>query len=214
MTVTFAGVTHPDPLNCTNILIFGNIPAGTYSFTATGCGLVWNGSIDVDGVSNYRLALCPPPGGECCRIGCALDGSFICDECQQGWGSAYDTLLSEPSDLELLREYRDQLLTKTETGALYTELLYESSEEALEVLIDHPELMSRARDLIEANREAVAEVLNGSQGVIDNTDEVVSFLEDYADVSPPALKALANMVKTEILKKQEGGETFLGFGLK
>lgn len=61
------------------------------------------------------------------------------------WSRAYSTLFDSSSDLELFREYRDAFLSKTSQGEHYTIMLYRSSEEALEVLLDNPELMLEAR---------------------------------------------------------------------
>ena len=130
------------------------------------------------------------------------------------WETAYNTLFDSRSDLELLRQYRDEILSKTTKGKMYKTLLYMSSEEALEVLLDNPELILEAKNLIEANKNAVSEVLNGNEGVLYNTDEIISFLDAYADKSPPALKILANMMKSDMLRKQSYGKLFLGFELK
>jgi hypothetical protein len=140
-----------------------------------------------------------------------LDGYSVSTS---GWGAAYDSLFEDPFDLALLRDYRDEFLSKTRQGKLYKELLYQSSEEALEILLDNPQLFYQVRGLIETNKDAVEEILDGKKGVIYSTNKIVSFLEDYADVSPPALKALANMVKREIVKKQKRGQVFLGFELR
>ena len=86
-------------------------------------------------------------------------------------------------------------------------------KEALEVLLNNPRLMLRARRLIESNTDAVAEVLDGNRGVIYNTDEIISFLDAYAQESPASLRLLAITVKKEMLEKQKQGETFLGFEL-
>jgi PKD repeat protein len=59
----------------------------------------------------------------------------------EGWEPAYDTLFRHPSDLTLLRQYRDEFLIKTTKGRLYTKLLYNRSEKALQVLLQNPELM-------------------------------------------------------------------------
>ena len=123
------------------------------------------------------------------------------------WETAYNSLFdSSSSDLDLFRQYRDEFLTKTTKGKLFTKLLYNRSEKALEVLLRNPELMLQAAYLINANRDAVSEVVNGNEGVIYNTDEIVSFLEAYAKKSPPGLKILANMVRKEMLKKQRQGK--------
>jgi hypothetical protein len=53
------------------------------------------------------------------------------------------------------------------------------------VFIDNPGLMIKARGLIEDNKVTITEVLNGNEGVVDNTDNILSFLEAYAEKSPP-----------------------------
>jgi hypothetical protein len=131
----------------------------------------------------------------------------------RGWAGAYPSLFDRPSDLELLRQYRDERLTRTDWGRRYTELLYKHSTAALKVLVDNPYLMSKARDLIGANKEAIRDAVSAKRAVIDKTDEIASFLEAYAKAAPPALRSLANKVKREMLRKQRTGEIFLDFEL-
>ncbi|MBC8229524.1 hypothetical protein H8E77_08260 [bacterium] len=130
------------------------------------------------------------------------------------WSEAYRLLFKNLSELELFRRYRDELLVKSDQGKQYTDSLYKYSEEALSVLLNNPHLMRKAQSLIEANKDAVSEVLDGNAGVIHNTDEIISFLAAYARKSPPALKVLAHMVRKEMLKKQKQDELFLGFRLE
>jgi PKD repeat protein len=132
----------------------------------------------------------------------------------EGWEGAYDTLFRHPSDLTLLRQYRDEFLSKTAKGKLYTRLLYNRSEKALQVLLQNPELLMEAKHLIEANKGAVSEVIGGEEGVIYNTDEIISFLDAYASEASPALKALANMIRWKMVTSEKQGEPFLGFRLK
>jgi hypothetical protein len=61
---------------------------------------------------------------------------------------------------------------------------------------------------------AVSGVLDGSEGIIYNTDEIVDFLDAYAKKAPPALKMLAKIVKWDMLRKKRRKELFLGFRLK
>jgi hypothetical protein len=130
-----------------------------------------------------------------------------------GWTRAYSVLFAKQSDVGLLRQYRDKFLTKTTRGRLYKLLLYWSSREALEVFLDNPALMIEARNLIDANKVAISAVLHGEKGVIQNADEIVSFLNEYARKSPMVLRILAYAVTWEILRKQEQGELFFGFRL-
>jgi hypothetical protein len=130
------------------------------------------------------------------------------------WSEAYKLLFKNPSELELFRQYRDELLVKSDQGKQYTDSLYKHSEEALSVLLNNPHLMRTAQSLIEANKDAVSDVLDGNEVVIHNTDEITSFLAAYARKSPPALKVLAHIVRKDMLEKQKQGELFLGFRLE
>jgi Zn-dependent metalloprotease len=130
-----------------------------------------------------------------------------------GWATLYAQLLKKQSDLELLRRYRNEILMDSGFGILYTRLLYESSEDALEVLNQNPELISRAANLITFNIDAVSVVLDGGEGVIHNTDDIISFLQDYARKSSGALRLLANKVRHKMEKCRASGEPFLKFRL-
>lgn len=131
-----------------------------------------------------------------------------------GWLSAYPTLLDAPSDLKMMRQYRDEVLAKSSRGRLYKGLLYRNSEKALAVLKNNPELGARASGLIHVNKGAISDVLAGQAGVIYNTDEIVAFLGDYAQKSPPGVKFFAKMVSVAMMKNKNRGKLFLGFRLE
>jgi hypothetical protein len=130
------------------------------------------------------------------------------------WEGAYKSLFKTQADLELFREYRDKVLITSGQGKEYTDLLYKHSEAALSVLLNHRYLLGQAQKLIEANKGAVAQVLDGNAGVINDTDEVISFLAAYARKAPTPLKVLAHLVIKEMQEKQQQNELFLGFRLK
>jgi immune inhibitor A len=130
------------------------------------------------------------------------------------WNSVYGRVFDSPSDLVLFRAYRDQFLTKTFKGNFYTHWLYSISVKASEVLLNNPDMMLEAKYLIATNKQAVSSVLDGSEGIIYNTDEIVDFLDGYAKKAPPALKVLAKIVQWDMLRKKRRGDLFLGFRLK
>lgn len=130
------------------------------------------------------------------------------------WQVVYDQLFDRPSDLELLRQYRDKVLSRTIKGRIYTYLLYKNSREALSVLVENPELMIKARLLIEANRDAVAKTVSGDETPIRKTENVLPFLEEYASKSPLMLKILVYAVIADMLHNKEEGEEFAGFRLE
>jgi hypothetical protein len=130
------------------------------------------------------------------------------------WQTAYQILFDNPSDLKALRKYRDEILTDTTIGVIYKTLFYKFSEKALKVLLTNPELMMQAKRLIDTKTFVVLDVLDGYEGIIYNTDEIVAFLDKYAKKSPPILKILAYVIKWDMLQKQRQGKLFHGFRLK
>jgi hypothetical protein len=74
--------------------------------------------------------------------------------------------------------------------------------------------MSQAKVLIEANRDAVRDVLDGYEGRIYNTHEIAAFLDDYAKKAPLILKLLSRWIKWGMIIKQRWGELFVGFRLE
>lgn len=82
MSFTLGGQTHTKKLSCDSRLIgFTGIPAGIYSWSATGCGLTTSGTAYMNGYSIYLLTLCPPSGWPCCSKGCGEDSAYKCTEC-------------------------------------------------------------------------------------------------------------------------------------
>jgi hypothetical protein len=74
--------------------------------------------------------------------------------------------------------------------------------------------MYQAKVLIEPNGDAVLDVLDGYKGIINNTDEIVAFLDAYAKKSPLILKIFSYVVRWDMLRKQKRGDFFFGFRLK
>lgn len=165
-------------------------------YADTGLGLtfaknaLWNGS----------------SGSKLCR--------FVVEQDPAVWDMAYNGLFDNPETLELFRAYRDQHLLRDGKGRLFTQWLYSSSDEALDVLLENPELMAEAKSLIEINKGAVKEALNGKTGTIRNTEEIIAFIDAYAQEAPPRLKALSHLIKAHIALQRKMAQTFLGFVLR
>ncbi|UCF86155.1 MAG: thrombospondin type 3 repeat-containing protein [Desulfobacteraceae bacterium] len=144
------------------------------------------------------------------------DGDGIGDACDpvNDWQTAYQILFDNPSDLKALRKYRDEILSNTTRGVIYKTLLYSLSKQALQVLFSNPNFIYQAKALIEPNYGAVLDVLDGYKGVINNTEEIASFLDAYAKKSPLILKIFSYIVRWDMLRKQRQGKLFHGFRLK
>ena len=129
-----------------------------------------------------------------------------------GWQMAYSSMADKDA-LGLLRQYRDEVLSQDPRGKFYKDRLYENSEAALTVLIDNPELLAQARNVIDVNMGAVIQVLQGHEGTIYDPEAVLDFLQSFEEYAPPQLKALINVVQKEMRQSQQQDEAFLGFRL-
>jgi hypothetical protein len=130
------------------------------------------------------------------------------------WGDGYNGMFDDLGDLESMRLYRDKFLVKDPLGREYVDLLYKNSGESLKVLIENPELISKARKLIQDNKHAIHQAASGEVAEINNTDEIISFLDEYSAKAPVSLKLLIRRVKFKMLEKRRRGEFFFGFKLK
>ncbi len=130
-----------------------------------------------------------------------------------GWLSAYAAMSLTEEHLAVMREFRDRRLVQTPEGRLFTGIIYRHSDEALRVLMENPELLSSARAILAANRLEISRSLKGEEAVLKNPDEVVAFLDAFAEKSPLPLKVLAWMVRDELTRKTNRGETLFGFRL-
>ena len=80
ITLVLQGQTHTGTLRCGFSLSFSGLSAGTYSYTATGCGRSWSGTKTVDGTTDYGIVLCPSVLS-CCPTGVGTGGAFLCSKC-------------------------------------------------------------------------------------------------------------------------------------
>jgi hypothetical protein len=126
----------------------------------------------------------------------------------------YKFMFDQTEDIRTFREFRDERLLYDELGKNLTNSLYRNGDAAMAVLVNHPELMREAGRLAALHKGAVADVLAGREGVVTNSAEVILFLDAAAAESPPELKNLLMEVRTRMIRKQQAGETFLGFRLR
>jgi len=131
----------------------------------------------------------------------------------QAWNLAYSAMVN-PNDLDLLRQYRDEVMSHNASGKRYRTMLYDNSEAALRALLQNPEMLVTLRKLFLANKGAVRQVLQGQVGVINDPEAVNAFLKTLGEKSPPGLRALSDTIRKEMRQKQNQGQPFLGFRLR
>jgi len=137
---------------------------------------------------------------------------FSVNESMREWTRAYANLV-KADDLGLLRQYRDKVLSKDPRGQVYKAQLYQNSGAALTVLMDHPELLLQAKNLIDANMGAVIQTLQGHRGTIYDSEAVLAFLQSFGEKSPPPLQAAVKGMQKELRQSHRQRKSFLGFRL-
>lgn len=129
------------------------------------------------------------------------------------WATTYSQLATDESDIEMLRDFRDQVLLSGAEGRMLTEVLYSHSDAALTVLVNNPRLIRQANHLLVKHRGAVANVLAGEVGFISGSDEIIGFINRFSQQAPPMLQLLSAAVIDSMNKKKAEGEPFFGLYL-
>lgn len=198
ITVIFGGQTHPEQLRCGITIGFINVPAGTYSFSASGCNGQWSGNVTVDGSSDYGIALCPPAAGSCCPRGQGCNGGrFICDECK------CPVMAALPGDREaadLLRDFRDTTLSNSLEGIALTQLYYTHSKELRGILLRSPLLAAALRQVVLDNLYAVEQCMRGEPVLLDEASvaEADQLLEALQLKAGPELSEDLGTIRAEL----------------
>jgi hypothetical protein len=166
---TFGGQTHSETLNCSNILTFVGVSAGTYDTVATGCGVTWSDTVRIS--ANTQITLCES-GRKlgCCSTGCGTKygtggEEYLCEDCG---GCPLASSLDDDAELiALLRAFRDEKLRTSVTGLGLTALYDDNREELRHILAEAPELQSELTDLVAENAESIRECMDGNAPHID-----------------------------------------------
>jgi hypothetical protein len=119
------------------------------------------------------------------------------------------------SDVAQMKQYRDEFLSRTKKGKFRTLLAYKISEKALEVLDENPELLPQARELAGANIDGALQALNEEADFSSqNSEEIISFLDSYAEKAPLLLKIGTLMLKRKVIKRQKRAQRAATMGSK
>ena len=130
---TFGGQAHGYRAKCKTSLRFKGVPSGTYSWRASGCGVSWSNTLKVKRGYNYFITLCTRGSDlNCCSRGCS-SGKYRCSECSSGCPVKLIYGASS-GEVELLRQFRDEVLAKTPEGQEIINLYYQLSPVIMEAM--------------------------------------------------------------------------------
>jgi hypothetical protein len=110
----------------------------------------------------------------------------------------------------MFRQFRDTVLVDYPLGEEATAWLYAESEAALKLIQNDPQLLVRAALVVNRTKGAIAEVLAGEIGVIEDTDLVIGFLADVERKADGSLRQLAAGAKAMIRAHSRTGKPLAG----
>ena len=112
----------------------------------------------------------------------------------------------------LLKEFRDEVLTRHKKGITYTRLYYIHSPEITLILLSHNDIKIHAQKILRELLPVTTALINKgsaeiSQQLIDDTD---ALLNEIAHQASSQLREVIRMAKSDIIKK----EIFKEMGIK
>lgn len=141
----------------------------------TGWFKIRYGQCNIDSYMSYAMTVCPATA--------TLEGE------------------SKESDLDLLRGFRDEVLSTSPMGRKYARLYYKYAPELTWLLLSDVELRARSREMLERLMPGFREILHGGvrQEMVlteEMVEEIEALLSDFAVKASPGLQA--------VVKEMEG----------
>jgi hypothetical protein len=125
----------------------------------------------------------PPPGGG----GCAAQ-------------TAVEETPNEADRLTLLYRFRDKVLAQTLRGQQYTRQFYQFSDEAVGIMLSHPDLQLQAQEALERFAPVIQSLVDRGRATVSRADllEVDRLLTTYATVGSPTLRQTLEQLRRDI----------------
>lgn len=126
------------------------------------------------------------------------------------WNSVYNELFSgkKQSNLELLRQFRDDVLLESDLGQEYVYRLYDRSHEVALILLLNPEILAQARSVLNNLAPEVHYVLQGEAGFLSQAllEELNTLLDAVHAEAGPKLQLLIKDVQEDLKKNNVLGQ--------
>lgn len=125
-------------------------------------------------------------------------------------GSAYSKTFDNPAHVQLLRQYRDQILKKHAQGNAYVTWLYKNSEKALALVLRSSELRMLAGSIANKHAVQIENALNGRPATIADTKDILTFCDLVTKEDKGELGVMARNVKKMIQDGMKSGKPVFG----
>jgi hypothetical protein len=105
------------------------------------------------------------------------------------------------SNLKVLKNYRDKILTQSESGREYIKLYYQHAPEVTSLLIEHSELRKEAKEILNYIIPKITHILKGKKAeLLDSKlkNEIINFLNQVQEKGSPELEATIEKLMYDI----------------
>ncbi|MDY6863645.1 MAG: choice-of-anchor D domain-containing protein [Thermodesulfobacteriota bacterium] len=121
-----------------------------------------------------------------------------------GLCAATTVLDRESEDIDTLRRFRDEILSKSKTGKVYNSLYYRFSNELSFILSRHPSLMSRVRNILIKVIPGINNFLEGKRANYSPAlkKEIKALLMDLKEEAGPFLKEAIIKLEKDLEKEE------------
>ena len=133
---------------------------------------------------------------------------------EPSWNSTYQTLLDSSEKLTLLREYRDTILLQHPNGRFQVKRLYSQSNELLTILNLNPQFIIEAQRIIEKNLPEIQKILNHQEGILQDTQGIQTFIENFASHSSLRTKLWLSSLQNKLERCRRTRRKFFGFDVQ
>lgn len=135
-----------------------------------------------------------------------IAGVIVTEACLLSCCPAEAALEGDPrkeTKLEILRDFRDEVLASTPMGQRYIELFYKHAEEGVELILSYPELLSHTQTLLEEFLPTIQAIVAGPEVTVTTADlaEVGALLEAFAEKARPELQADIRAIQEELRQR-------------
>ena len=154
------------------------------------------------------------PGIDPCPPGCCNEETNTCESTPltststtttgtpSRWEPVYNKMWGEKKDetLSLLREFRNNVLAKSERGRNYLFMLYHNAPEVLSLLIRNPSLIEKTKRLIDELLPGIQSALKGGEIILSKRQMagIKSLLAKFETKASPELKMVIENLGNDV----------------
>ena len=127
------------------------------------------------------------------------------------WPTAYKMTFDNPKDVQLLRQFRDELQKRDTSAAEQVAWLYARSDAALALVLKSAELRKLAGGILNNHRDAIEKWLMDQPAAIEDPADIIAFCELVSREDKGEIGMMAENIGNMILAGMKTGDPVFGF---